>query len=329
MRLLFAVLLIVQLLFGGLTAIAGEIRTIVGEEKPIGNGTVRTWLKIDEETGAPVSIGVTMTEDGLYGLPEDGDPAQEDSLKLELLDGSGFHTFEYELQFPEEAEMTAFKHMGYNWNPEGHGPLPGVFFEPHFDVHFYMASPKYRHGIKNDDLMDLKIHNIEPPKEFLPSTYERAPNTAEPRMGTHYADMSSEQLQPGNFTNIFLIGVHDGNIIFWEPMITREYLLSKPKFHAELPLPEAYPVSGYYPTAYSVVYDEERKELDISLDGLTLRMASYPGNVYEVDSCLDSRLVKIIFKYAQKKPEHIEVPKQCEPLIPLIEAEFQRRHGKS
>ncbi len=324
-----AVFLMVPLLFGSSTAMAGKTRTIVGEEMPIGNGTVRTWLKINEETGVPESIGVTMTEGGLHGLPQDDDPAQEDSLKLKLIDGSPHHTFEYELLFPEEAEMTAFNHMGYNWNPEGHGPLPGVFFEPHYDVHFYMASPEYRHAIENKDLLDLKILNLEPPKEFLPPNYERAPNTSEPRMGTHYADMSSEQLKPGQFNNIFLFGVHDGNIIFWEPMITREYLLTKPNFHAELPQPEAYPVSGYYPTAYSVVYDEKRKEFDVSLDGLTLRTASYPGNVYGVDPCLDSRLVKIIFKYTQEKPEHIEVPKQCEPLLPLIDNELKRRQGES
>jgi hypothetical protein len=321
--------LILQLSFVSLPAIAETTRTIVGQEMPIGNGTVRTWLKINEKNGTPESIGVTMTEGGLYGLPEDKDPAQKGSLKLKLIDGSPHHTFEYEILFPEEAEMTAFNHMGYNWNPEGHGPLPGVFFEPHYDVHFYMASPEYRHAIKNEDLTDLKILNLEPPKEFLPPKYERAPNTSEPRMGTHYADMSSDQLKPGHFSNIFLIGVHDGNIIFWEPMITRNYLLSKPNFHAELPQPEAYPVSGYYPTAYSVVYDEKRKEFDISLDGLTLRTASYPGNVYGVDPCLDSRLVKIIFKYAQEKPDYLKVPKQCEPLIPVIDAEFKRRQGKS
>lgn len=319
--------LILQLSFASATVVADTTRTIMGEEVPIGNGTVRTWLKINERTGVPESIGVTMTEGGLYGLPEDADPPQKGSLKLKLIDGSPHHTFEYGLHFPEEAEMTAFNHMGYNWNPEGHGPLPGVFFEPHYDVHFYMASLEYRHAIKNDDLTDLKVLNLEPPKEFLPPRYERAPSTSEPRMGTHYADMSSDQLKPGNFTNIFLIGVHDGSIIFWEPMITREYLLTKPNFHADIPQPEAYPVSGYYPTAYSVVYDEKHKEFDISLDGLKLRVASYPGNVYSVDACLDSRLVKIIFKYAHEKPNHLTVPKGCEELIPLID-EFKSRQSK-
>ena len=34
-------------------------------------------------------------------------------------------------------------------------------------------------------------------------------------MGSHYADMTSPELKPGNFGNIFLIGAHGGNILFW------------------------------------------------------------------------------------------------------------------
>jgi hypothetical protein len=109
--------------------------------------------------------------------------------------------------------------------------------------------------------------------------------------------VTSPQLKPGNFSNIFLIGVHGGNILFWEPMITKAYLETQPQFTAKLKLPEAYPVSGYYPTAYSVVYDQRRKEYDISLDGLTFRLASYPKNVYGVDACMDSRVAQMIAKY--------------------------------
>jgi hypothetical protein len=298
---------------------ATSTKTILGDRKDIGKGSLWTWLKVDAETKVPVSLGVSITDAGLDGLPGDDQPAQKDSLRLKLIDGSPYHNFEYELLFPKEANVTAYSHMGFNWNPEGHGPLPDVFFRPHFDVHFYMATPEYRHSIKNEDLLDLKILNIEPPRDFLPVNYERAPNTSEPRMGTHYADMTSDQLLPGKFKNIFLFGVHNGNILFWEPMLTREYLRSKPEFHAELPQPKAYPVSGYYPTSYSVVYDSDRKQYDISLDGLTLRTASYPGNVYDVQPCLDSRMVNIIFKNREDKPDHIKIPKGCEALVPIIQ----------
>jgi hypothetical protein len=277
-----------------------SIKTIVGEQKHIGNGSVRTWLKVDANSGEPRIIGVTLTESALSGLPADADAPQEGSLKLRLMDGGPNHTFEYELRFPPEVAETAFSHMGFNWNPEGHGPK-GIFTRPHFDVHFYMATPEYRHGIIVDlqdaDPIHVRTSNLEPPGQFLPSDYQLAPNTAEPRMGSHYADVTSSQLKPGNFSNIFLIGVHGGNILFWEPMITKAYLETNPNFTAKLKLPDAYPVSGYYPTAYSVVYDQERKEFDISLDGLTFRLASYPKNVYGVDPCIDSRVAQMIAKY--------------------------------
>ena len=302
-----------QLCFG---AQKEALDTIVGEQKPIGNGTVRTWLKVDAKTREPRVIGVTLTESGLSGLPAEADPAQPSSVKLKLMDGGPNHTFEYELKFPPEATVTAFNHMGFNWNPAGHGPKQ-IFDTPHFDVHFYMATTEYRHVI-HVDLQDadptyVKTSNLEPPAQFLPPDYQLAPDTAEPRMGSHYADMTSDQLKPGHFTNIFLIGAHGGNILFWEPMLTKAYLESKPNFTGQLKLPEAYPVSGYYPTAYSVIYDPNRKEINISLDNLTFRLASYPKNVYGVDACMDSRVAQMISKY--KRVPDIPAIKNCVSLL--------------
>ena len=281
---------------------AAATKTIAGDEINVGNGKVRTWLQVNQATGEPSSIGVSLTESALSGLPADTDEPQASSLKLRLMDGGPNHTFEYELDFPPEATETAFHHMGFNWNPEGHGPK-GMFTKAHFDVHFYMATPAYRHGIDVDiqdaDPTNVKTSNLEPPGQFLPPDYQLAPNTAEPRMGSHYADVTSDQLVPGNFSNIFLIGAHGGNILFWEPMLTKEYLETKPNFTAKLKLPEAYPVSGYYPTAYSVKYNRNRREFDVSLDGLTFRLASYPKNVYGVEACLDSRVAQIISKYGR------------------------------
>jgi hypothetical protein len=257
-------------------------------------------LKADAKTGEPRSLGVTITEAALTGLPGDDDPAQAGSAKFKLMDGGPNHTFEYELKFPAEAALTAFNHMGFNWNPMGHGPK-SIFTMGHFDVHFYMATTEYRHAIQVDlqdaDPTHIKVSNLEPPAQFLPPDYHLAPNTAEPRMGSHYADVTSPELKPGHFGNIFLIGAHGGNILFWEPMITKAYFESKPKFTGKLKLPEAYPVSGYYPTSYSVIYDPVKKEHNIALDGLTFRLSSYPRNVYGVDPCVDSRVAQIIAKY--------------------------------
>ena len=113
----------------GQSAQVDATETIVGEQREIGNGTVRTWLKVDAKTGEPRSLGVTLTEQGLAGLPGDTAPAQQGSAKLRLMDGGPNHTFEDELKFPPEAADTAFNHMGFNWNAMGHGPK-GIFTWP-------------------------------------------------------------------------------------------------------------------------------------------------------------------------------------------------------
>ena len=58
---------------------------------------------------------------------------------------------------------------------------------------------------------------------------------------------------------------YDGAVIFQEPMITREFILSKP--NVEIPLPMAAQVTpaGYYPSAYSITYDAQAKEHGIAL----------------------------------------------------------------
>ncbi|QNJ29821.1 DUF5602 domain-containing protein [Synechococcus sp. A15-24] len=302
---------------------ATSTRVVQGDKMNMGKGEVWTWTEVEKGTGTPRRLGITLTKSALDGLPADDEKPEKGTLKLKLIDGSPWHNFEYEMLFPKEADRTAYNHMGLNWNPEGHGPLEDVFFEPHLDVHFYMATTDYRHSITNDSMVDpdtedLLVQNIEPPRDFLPEGYYRAPNTSEPRMGTHYADMSSDQLKPHNFSNIFLFGGHNGNIVFWEPMLTRKYLLSKPDFSAKIPQPKAYPVSGYYPLSYSVKYDTKRDLINVSLDELTLRAASYPGNVYGVDSCLDSKMVDIIFTHKEAKPKDLQIPAKCQPLVPMI-----------
>jgi hypothetical protein len=249
---------------------AGE-RLVKGEEKKIGDGTVRTWVKLGKDR-KPVSIGVTMTESGLTGLPDDVDTGKEkgqESTKLKLLDQIGHYTFENELKFPPEA--APYVHMGYNWNPYGHWPQQ-VFTEPHYDVHFYMETPEYRHEIGKGNYKDiLKGHKKLPP-ELVPKGYEIAYGTLEPRMGIHWANFSSPELQPGKFNKIFLFGSFNGRMLFWEPMITQKFLQKKIADYSEvISQPAAYPKSGYYPMTYSIKYDLDRKEFDISLDDLVYR----------------------------------------------------------
>jgi hypothetical protein len=60
-------------------------------------------------------------------------------------------------------------------------------------------------------------------------------------------------------------------VIFQEPKITREFILSKP--NATIPTPVAARITpaGYYPSAYSVTFDEQAKEHRIGLTQLEWR----------------------------------------------------------
>jgi hypothetical protein len=247
------------------------VKRVPGEVKPIGNGTVSTWVELDQDNH-PTSIGVTMSEDGLYGLPQsDDDPAEKDALKLTLLDGIGHATYEHELLFPPEAKETAFNHMGYNWNAFGHWP-GGIFTEPHFDVHFYMESEDYRHGMSKSAKEDILLGHKLMERKYVPPGHSIVYGTLEPRMGIHWADLSSPELKPGDFNKIFLFGSYNGKMLFWEPMITRRFLLTKPTDYVEpIVQPYEYPKSGYYPLEYSIKYNADRKEFDIALDRLVYR----------------------------------------------------------
>ena len=244
----------------------GSDSIFYGEAQPLGDGSMRTWVKLNSD-GTPSDIGVSFNEEALSGLPEESDDFGEEPLKLTLLDGIGNSTFEYELLFPQEAEP--FTHMSLNYNPHGHAPA-GVTNVPHFDVHFYMLTPEERHAIVADDLDAFleKAYKM-PPEELIPEGYLTAPNAAEPRMGVHYGDPTDFQTP---WEKAFVYGFYDGEMAFWEPMIANSFLETKPNTSDAITQPSSYPTSGYYPTEYSVNYADG--EYSVSLNELTFRSAN-------------------------------------------------------
>lgn len=97
---------------------------------------------------------------------------------------------------------------------------------------------------------------------------------AVPRMGVHWVNPTSPELNGKPFTHTFIFGTYDGELIFAEPMITRAFLESKPNFSAPVPAPKQFAVDGYHPTGYSIRWDESAKEYRVALTGLTSRKAS-------------------------------------------------------
>ena len=48
-------------------------------------------------------------------------------------------------------------------------------------------------------------------------------------------------------------------------MITREFILSKPNVMLQIPVAARVTPAGYYPSAYSIMYDEQAREHRIAL----------------------------------------------------------------
>ena len=229
-------------------------QVVLGDVVPFGAGTARAWVDLGTD-GTPKAIGITLTEAALEGLPAKATPGL-------------IWMVEYVVDLPD-VPLLPFDHVGVNWNPHGHDPS-GVYNIPHFDFHFYQISPDERRRItaRGDDLG--RCQKV-PVAGLLPEGYVYAVGAEEPGMGGHWADPTSHEFHGQHFTSTFIFGAYDGDVIFWEPMITKAYLESKPDIDLPLRIPAAYAEDGYYPTSYSIRYDEARKEYTIALEGLTLR----------------------------------------------------------
>ena len=75
-------------------------------------------------------------------------------------------------------------------------------------------------------------------------------------MGNHLIDRSRPSWSPAGriFTHTFIFGAYDGRVTFYEPMITRAYLESRPDLCVPIKQPQAWAIEGYYPTTYCIRY---------------------------------------------------------------------------
>jgi hypothetical protein len=234
-----------------------------GPPQKVGEGMARTYVVVDAKNEqTPLELGIALDAKALDGLP--------DAMSM----------YAVILKFPKLAPAP-YQFVELDWNPHGHEP-PEIYTVPHFDFHFYTISLAERNSIlPSDPQFAAKASNL-PTGEFVPPFYV-VPGppaaVAVPMMGVHWSDVRSPELQGllGHpelyqpFTRTFIYGSWNGRISFYEPMVTREYLLSHPDFEAEIPVPARYPAAGYYPTAYRVTYDAQVKEYRVALTSLVQR----------------------------------------------------------
>ncbi len=230
-----------------------------GTPVKVGNGMARTYVVLDSKAeGAPLEVGIALDATVMQGLPDDTDE----------------HS--YELPMPAQGPAP-YQFAELDWNPQGHPPA-GVYTVPHFDFHFY-AMPKAEWNaidpITNPNF-GPQANNI-PTGAYVPPFYGvlKPPfltpaDVAVPRMGVHWVNFTSPELNGQPFTKTFIYGSWNGRFTFYEPMITRAYLLTQPNdVVTNIPVPAARPLAGYYPSAYRVTYDAQAKEYRIALTSLS------------------------------------------------------------
>lgn len=225
----------------------------VAEMAILGNGTVFSWAHVDKDE-KPIAVGVTFTETALSGLRQDVPD------KYPRIPG-----WEYRLALPSIiTKKTPLTHVSFDWNPKGHIP-PGIYDVPHFDVHFYLMPYEDRLKITAEG-DDLDRCRKRPDAKYLPSGYIFAPDSEEPKMGSHWVDTQTPELSGAPFTHTFIYGTYDAKVIFFEPMVAIGYLKTNPKMTSHIKMPAAVQASGFYPTKYSVKYNESRREYTIALE---------------------------------------------------------------
>lgn len=223
---------------------ADMLTTYKGPAISFYKGVAQALVTMNHE-GEPQSIGLRFSERSLDNLP--------------------MHPDEVTLELPGQARGLAFDHIDVGWMPTGHFP-PGIYDVPHFDMHFYLISPEEKMMI-NDDLKA----EILPLAEFRPPFYIPT-DGYEQYMGKHWINVTSPEFHGSDFTHTFIYGSYDGEFIFYEPMITWDFLMEKGSSQFPIGQPAAFQRTGYYyPTVYSINYDATKKEYTVLLEGMVLR----------------------------------------------------------
>ncbi|MEX0911905.1 MAG: hypothetical protein WD031_00635 [Gemmatimonadota bacterium] len=231
-----------------------------GAPVQVGNGEARTYVMMQADR--VVEVGVAFTEQAMFGLPAGHGDHGEDATMAPVF-------VPHVLEMPR-GNLTPYRFVGLDWNPDGHEPH-GIYGSPHFDFHFFTISRAERDAIVPADPHYAEKAANFPAPELIPAGYVDAsalmgvePGAAAvPLMGMHWLDTSSPELNGEPFSKTFIVGSWDGDVIFYEPMITRDFLMTKPNHARALPTAK----QGKMPSAYRVYWNAPTREYRVALEG--------------------------------------------------------------
>ena len=261
-------------------------RRSLGWQTPLGNGTVTSYGEFDRR-GAPTAIGVAFSATALDGLTAGSDDhhcinrSEEGAVVAAT---KCHHGVEHVIPLPDAVSRRAdipFKWVLLNWNSVGHIP-PGVYDVPHFDVHFEMAPIEEIFAIESGPCGPhlVRCDQFQTGKKPVPPNYVPAEfkdlDVVVPAMGNHLIDLTGAEFNKQPFTRSFIYGTYDSKVIFYEEMVTRAHLLSKPNACTPIKTARAYAAAGYYPTVSCIRHDAASGEYSVSMERFVRRKASAP-----------------------------------------------------
>ena len=229
-----------------------------GPDVNVHGGKAWSWVQLNAK-GEPERIGISIDDKALNNVPVGG--AQEGH------DHGGANS--WVVKFHQKGSVLPFNFIGLNWNPNGHEPEV-IYGKPHFDFHFYTMTPDQVAAIPAYEQDSVKFKNAPGP-DYFPPTYINAGGGV-PQMGAHWVDFTSPELNGQPFGQTFLYGSYDGNVTFYEPMITLEFLKNNSNFQRTFPTPAKVQKTGWYPSVMRVVKHD--KVTEVILDGFVLRQNS-------------------------------------------------------
>lgn len=255
---------------------------VEGPALALGNGSARAYVEVAAD-GTPQAIGVALSETALEGLPAE----RNRTSRCFDLDGNGKINDQGECEGDTEVRLLVpadlpkgsqvpFRWVMLNWNPQGHPPEPWQL--PQFDLHFYMVDQAAVDAIRTGSCgIFINCDDFARATKPVPAKYVHPEHVsvkgAVAAMGDHLIDSKTPELaksSPTKFTHTWIFGAYDGHIIFYEPMFTRAFLLSRPDSCKPIKQPAAWERAGYYPTEYCFRF-KAGSGYTVSLEGLVKR----------------------------------------------------------
>jgi len=184
-------------------------------------------------TDEVLGVGVVIPVKSFENVPTT-DPAFQNNVGLEMPDAV--------------RDRTIIQLLRINWLSGGHGPAP--YGKPHFDLHFYRGT--------RDEVTAIDCDATAPfPADILAKGYE-PPSTCVRGMGFHA--WPSADIADHTFAASIILGYADQEMVFIEPMITQELLVSRQSFELDIARPTSagaattlYP--GHLTATYSALSD--------------------------------------------------------------------------